>query len=78
VRTTLFLTTGGSGATLDWGRAAGATAYNVYRGAAPGFMSGSPAPWMTLPQNTLVDGALPAPIFFYVVRATDGSAESAD
>jgi hypothetical protein len=78
VKNTLYLSRGASGATLEWANAAGATGYHVYRGTTADFMSGSPAPWVTAPSNSVVDGALPAPILFYVVRATDGTVDSAE
>jgi len=78
VKNTLYMTAGASGATLVWATAAGATGYHIYRGTAPNFMSGAPAPWMTAPSTTAVDGALPAPIYFYVVLATDGTSDSAE
>ena len=43
-----------------------------------GFMGESPAPWTTPGTPTAVDPIVPATLFFYVVRATDGTTESAD
>ncbi len=78
VGNTLFLRSLPAGTDLDWANAAAATAYRVYRGTAPGFMSGSPAPWMTAATSRLTDATLPAPgtALFYVARATDGVTES--
>jgi hypothetical protein len=78
VRATLFLTQGASGTTLQWARAAGASAYHVYRGTTPDFMTGSPSPWSTTTPASTLDASVPARIYFYVVRATDGSQDSAD
>ncbi len=74
---TLFLTPGASGTDLDWASAAGATAYRLYRGTAPGFMAAPPAP-QTVTPSAAVDATPPAPVLYYVVRATDGISESAD
>jgi hypothetical protein len=66
-------------ADLDWANAAGATAYRIYRGTVPGFMSGGPAPWSTTGTSRISDPDLPTPpgaAWFYLVRATDGAAES--
>jgi hypothetical protein len=78
VRTTLFVEGEVSGAQLRWGSAAGATAYRIYRGTAPDFMSGSPAPWQTVAATNLVDATAPSPVLYYVIRATDGTNESPD
>ncbi len=78
VRNTLFLDRAPSGAELTWGRAAGATGYRVYRGTTASFMGAGPAPWQTPTVNAQVDPDAPSPIFFYVVRATDGISESED
>jgi chitodextrinase len=75
---TLYLDGPGT-ADLEWANAAGATGgYRVYRGTAGNFMAGSPSPWQTVATNSLTDSATPSPIFFYVIRATDGTNESAD
>jgi hypothetical protein len=78
VKNTLFLTQGASGESLDWGKAAGATGYHVYRGTTPEFMAGGPAPWQIPTRNGTIDPTPPSPNFFYVVRATDGTGESAE
>jgi hypothetical protein len=41
-------------------------------------MGSSPAPWETTVSTSTTDIAAPAQVFFYVVRATDGTSESAD
>lgn len=73
---------GGVGhARLDWANAAGATGYRVYRGSAPGFMNGFPAPWATPAASTTNDTEPPPPpggAYFYLVRATDGTSESSN
>ena len=58
--------------------AAGATGYRVYRGTTAGFMGESPAPWATPDTPTAVDPTVPGMLLFHVVRAIDGTAESAD
>ncbi len=80
VGASLYLDRTVSAATLTWGYAAGATAYRVYRGTTPDFMVGAPAPWQSPSSNSVADAGLPTPggAFFYVVRATDGTNESAD
>jgi hypothetical protein len=78
VGNSLYLSAGASGTTLSWANAAGATGYHVYQGETPGFMLSSPAPWATTTVPTTVDATLPSPILFYVVRATDGSQDSAN
>jgi len=78
VGNTLYLWPGASASELDWASAAAATGYRVYRGTTAGFLSGSPAPWQTSTPSATVDAASPSPIFYYVVRATDGTNESAN
>jgi hypothetical protein len=78
VKNTLFLSKSGGSATLTWANASGATGYRVYRGTTADFMTGAPAPWGTPSTNGTADADTPAPIFFYIVRATDGSGESAE
>lgn len=80
MRNTLYLDREPADARLEWANAAGATGYRVYRGTSADFMTSSPAPWAVLPSNHATDADVPPPggIFFYVVRATDGSTESAD
>ena len=78
VKHTLFLSKAGGTATLTWANASGATGYRVYRGTAANFMTGAPAAWDNPPTNGTADADTPAPIFFYIVHATDGSAESAE
>lgn len=78
VGNSLFVSQTVSGTTLTWGRATAATAYRAYRGTAPDFMTGNPAPWQTPVGSSVIDVSLPTPIFFYLVRATDGLNESAD
>jgi hypothetical protein len=78
VKNTLFLKKGVGGTELSWANASGATAYRVYRGAQAGFMAGSPAPWGTPATNGTIDGETPSAVFYYVVRATDGVAESSE
>jgi hypothetical protein len=74
---TLFVA--GAGTTdMGWANAAGATGYRVYRGTSGNFMAGSPSPWQTVSTNSVTDSASPAPIYFYVIRATDGTSESTD
>jgi hypothetical protein len=72
---------GASTADLGWANAANATGgYRVYRGTTPDFKTppNSPPPWQTVATNSVTDSATPPPIFFYVIRATDGTGESAD
>jgi hypothetical protein len=76
VRSTLFLTPGASGTSLEWGRAAGATAYRVYRGTEPGFLDGAPAPWMVVVEPRLIVQRPADPLLRR--RATDGVAESSE
>jgi len=76
VESTLFLAKSGGNAVLSWAAASGATGYRVYRGATPGFMGGAPAPWATPSAHTVTDGEAGAPVWFYLVRATDGTTES--
>jgi len=78
VGATLFLSPGASTSNLTWANAANATGYRIYRGTTGNFMAGSPAPWQTVAVNAVSDSATPAPIFYYVIRATDGTNESAD
>jgi len=78
VKNTLFLSKGAGFTSLTWASASGATGYRVYRGTAPGFMAGSPAPWATPSSETVADPEAPATLFFYLVRATDGSTESSE
>ncbi len=78
VHATLYLAKEAGGTRLEWANAAGATAYRVYRGISPGFMSGSPSPWATPATATALDPADPGTLFFYLVRATDGVSESED
>lgn len=78
VKDTLYLSKDGSAARLDWANALGASAYHVYRGTSPGFLSGSPVPWSLPTTNAAADAELPESIFYYVVRASDGTAESED
>ncbi len=78
VRATLYLAPGVAETELSWARAVGATAYNAYRGTTPDFMGAAPAPWTTVPENDAADAEIPMSLFFYVVRATDGTEESAD
>lgn len=78
VGNTLFLATGVSATNLTWANASGASAYRIYRGTTPGFMGGSPVPWQTSSVNNHNDATIPSPILFYVIRATDGTNESAD
>lgn len=75
---TLFLTGRPTGTELDWANAAGSSGYRVYRGTAGGFMGSMPAPWSTPTSSILTDSQSPVPagVFFYLVRATDGVAES--
>lgn len=73
---TLFLIQRPAGTDLDWANAAGATGYRVYRGVTAGFMSGSPAPWATPSASRAVDPETPALVYFYLVRATDGTNET--
>lgn len=78
VRATLYLSKEAGGTRLTWANAAQATGYRVYRGTTAGFMAGSPAPWTTPSAATVLDADLPGPVWFYLVRATDGTGESAD
>jgi hypothetical protein len=78
VKNTLFLSKGASGEQLEWAGAAGASSYNVYRGTSAGFMSGAPSPWQNTPATTVIDAGPASPILFYVVKATDGTAESTE
>jgi hypothetical protein len=78
VKNTLFLSKSGGSATLTWANASGATGYRAYRGTAANFMTGAPVVWDNPPTNGTADADPPTPIFFYVVHATDGSAESAE
>lgn len=78
VKNTLYLSKVPGGARLDWANAAGATQYRVYRGTTPDFMASAPVPWATPGTNTQTDAELPSPVHFYVIRASDGSSESAD
>src|SRR6185295_4393882 len=77
VGATLYLLQRPAGTDLDWANAAGATGYRLYRGAAPDFMSGAPAPWASPSASRAVDPETPqtGAAFFYVVRATDGVIE---
>ena len=75
---TLFLDRGPAGTVLRWGAALGATGYRVYRGTTGGFMGGGPTPWDTPLPTSSVDPQVPAGLFLYVVRASDGASESAD
>jgi hypothetical protein len=76
VGNSLYLDGTVSGATLSWANAAGATAYRVYRGTTPDYMSAAPSPWATVTSSSSVDASLPATIYFYVVRATNGTIET--
>ncbi|MFN7965913.1 MAG: lamin tail domain-containing protein [Acidobacteriota bacterium] len=78
VGNSLFLLQSVSGTTLTWGRASSAIGYRVYRGTTPDFMTGSPPPWQSPTTNTVVDVTSPAPVYYYLVRATDGTSESSD
>lgn len=78
VRATLYLAREAGGARLEWGNAAGATGYRVYRGATADFMAQAPAPWASPAAATVLDPGVPGTLWFYLVRATDGVAESAD
>src|SRR5262249_3402603 len=69
VGATLFLVQRPAGTDLDWANAAGATGYRVYRGTAPDFLSGAPAPWSAPSSSRAVDPEMPAVLFFYLVRA---------
>ena len=75
---TLYISADVSGATLEWAAAAFATAYHVYRGTTKNFMAGSPAVWQTPTVTSLIDASVPPPIYYYVIRATDGTNESAN
>jgi len=75
---TLYLTKGASETDLAWGSACAATAYHVYRGTAPNFMAGSPSPWQAPTATSTLDTAAPSSVLYYVIRATDGTNESAD
>ena len=78
VKNTLYLSKVAGGASLEWANASGATGYPVYRGTTPDFMSGSPAAWASPALNGVSDTDLPSPLFFYVVKATDGSSVSSE
>ena len=79
VKNSLYLAKGAAdAASLAWGNAYGATGYLVYRGVTPDFMAGSPAAWATPAANSAADPEPAVPLFFYVVRATDGSSVSAE
>jgi len=78
VKATLFLAKGAGGAELSWASAQGATGYRVYRGTAPNFMSGIPAPWSTPSTNGTADAETPVEVFFYLVKATNGVGESSE
>jgi len=69
VRDTLHLSKSGSTAILDWGNAAGATGYRVYRNASL---------WALPAISTASDAEVPPSLFLYLVHATDGTSESAD
>lgn len=73
---TLYLTPGASGTSLGWANAANATSYNIYRGTTPDFMGLAPAAWKNSTSNTTTDPSAPAPVLYYVVRATDGVTEN--
>jgi|GEM_PF-302706 len=77
VRVSLFLTKGVDTTDLDWGTAAGATGYIVYWGTAPDFMGGTPDSWQTVISEG-TDDRSPSPIYFYDVRATNGTDISDD
>lgn len=78
VGNSLFLSSSVSATNLQWGAAAAATTYRVYRGSVPNFMAGNPAPWQSVANTTVVDASSATPIYYYLVRASDGSQESAD
>lgn len=79
VKNSLYLSKGAGGVvSLEWGTAAGATGYLVYRGSTPDFMAGSPAAWAAAGAPGASDPELPAPLLFYVVKATDGSGVSSE
>lgn len=75
---TLFLAQTPAGAQLDWANAAGASGYRTYRGTSGDFMLSSPAPWSEIAASGVLDPEIPATVFFYMVRATDGASESQD
>jgi hypothetical protein len=78
VKNTLYVSKVAGGASLEWGNASAATGYLVYRGTTPDFMAGNPAAWASPASNAVSDPDLPAPLFFYVVKATDGSSVSSE
>jgi hypothetical protein len=78
VRATLWLDHTAEETELLWGAAAGAIGYRVYRGTVASFMGAGPTPWTTPAVPRVVDAENPAGCFYYVVRATDGTAESSD
>jgi hypothetical protein len=41
-------------------------------------MTANPAPWSTVSSSQTVDATIPAPILFYLIRATDGVGESSN
>jgi len=69
VRNTLYLSKSAGTVTLDWGAASGASGYRVYR---------NTLLWASPAASAVSDPEIPATSFFYVVRATDGTVESAD
>jgi hypothetical protein len=74
---TLFLSQAPAGTELDWANAS-ATGYRVYRGTNADFMNAAPAPWTVTTASQAFDTDLPTSVFFYQVRATDGTSESQD
>jgi hypothetical protein len=75
VGASLHLTKQSGGTRLDWATVPMATSYHVYRGTTPDFMSHSPSIWQTVTSNFTTDAATPAPVLYYVTRASDGVVE---
>jgi len=78
VKNTLYLSKDESGTRLTWANALGASEYHLYRGTSPDFLAAHPPPWSAVATNSTADAELPATIFYYVVRASDGAGESDD